>query len=339
MVLDCINPAGDPRISHCNASLNGKNYHYLLAAPPRGYRATIFLIHGWPDISLGWRYQIPPLLQAGYRVVCPDIMGFGGTDAPPVSPPPSNEGIEYYSFKRAAEDIKELARQLGTEQIILGGHDWGGAVVYKVALYHPSLVTHLFSICTPYTAPRSTYIPLQTMIKILPNFTYQLQLASGAVESHVKTKAQIKQFLNGMYGGTGPNGEKAFDVRKGVFFENLGVLRKTPLLGEEELEVYAEEFSRNGMSGGVCWYRNREVNFQDELQLTKKTIDIPVLFVQATKDEALPPAMSEGMEEYVPNMTRKSVATSHWALWEAPEQVNGMIKEWLEKVDQPKSSL
>jgi hypothetical protein len=49
--------------------------------------------------------------------------------------------------------------------------------------------------------------------------------------------------------------------------------------------------------------------------------------------------MSEGMDEYVPNMTRKSVATSHWALWEAPEQVNGMIKEWLEKVDQPKSSL
>jgi hypothetical protein len=53
-----------------------------------------------------------------------------------------------------------------------------------------------------------------------------------------------------MYGGTGPNGEKGFDVRKGVLFENLGVLRKTPLLGEEELEVYAEEFSRNGMSGG-----------------------------------------------------------------------------------------
>lgn len=88
------------------------------------------------------------------------------------------------------------------------------------------------------------------MIKILPNFTYQLQLASGAVESHIKTKPQIKQFLNGMYGGTGPNGEKGFDVRKGVLFENLGVLRKTPLLGEEELEVYTEEFSRNGMGGG-----------------------------------------------------------------------------------------
>lgn len=77
----------------------------------------------------------------------------------------------------------------------------------------------------------------------------------------------------------------------------------------------------------------------DSRRLTKKTIDIPVLFIQATKDEALPPAMSEGMEEYVTNMTRKSVPTSHWALWEAPEQVNGMVKEWLEKVDRSKSSL
>jgi len=77
-------------------------------------------IHGWPDLSIGWRYQIPVLLAAGYRVVCPDIMGFGQTDAPSVPP----ESIAYYSFKRAAEDINELARQLGAPQIILGGHDW-----------------------------------------------------------------------------------------------------------------------------------------------------------------------------------------------------------------------
>lgn len=72
-------------------------------------------------------------------------------------------------------------------------------------------------------------------------------------------------------------------------------------------------------------------------RLDQKIIDVPVLFIQATKDDALPPSMSEGMEEYCPNMTRKSVATGHWALWEAPEQVNGMIGEWLEKVDSYKS--
>jgi pimeloyl-ACP methyl ester carboxylesterase len=36
-------------------------------------------IHGWPDLSLGWRYQIPMLLDMGFRVVAPDMMGYGGT--------------------------------------------------------------------------------------------------------------------------------------------------------------------------------------------------------------------------------------------------------------------
>ncbi len=70
------------------------------------------------------------LLDLGYRVVCPDIMGFGGTEAPRAPPEP----IALYSFKRAADDIKELARQLGISKVIVGGHDWGGAIVYRVAL-------------------------------------------------------------------------------------------------------------------------------------------------------------------------------------------------------------
>ena len=67
-------------------------------------------------------------------------------------------------------------------------------------------------------------------------------------------------------------------------------------------------------------------------RLDKKTIDVPVLFIQATRDAALPPAMSNGMEKYVPNLTRGSVEAGHWAMWEAPRQVNKLIEEWLRKV-------
>ena len=73
----------------------------------------------------GWRNQIPTLLSLSYRIVCPDLIGFGRTAAPPVSPPyDTNTNIQYYSFKRAASDINELARQLDCKTIILGGHDW-----------------------------------------------------------------------------------------------------------------------------------------------------------------------------------------------------------------------
>lgn len=69
-------------------------------------------------------------------------------------------------------------------------------------------------------------------------------------------------------------------------------------------------------------------------------IDIPVLFIAATKDEALPPAMSQAMDKYIPDLTRKSVDTRHWALWEKPEAVNLIIREWLEdRTGQQKSHL
>jgi pimeloyl-ACP methyl ester carboxylesterase len=63
--------------------------------------------------------------------------------------------------------------------------------------------------------------------------------------------------------------------------------------------------------------------------LTRFTIDIPVLFIGITRDTALPESMSAGMEKYIPQLTRKSVESSHWALWQAPGVVNGYIKDWL----------
>ncbi|MCJ1465637.1 hypothetical protein MMC07_004256 [Pseudocyphellaria aurata] len=331
MSLDSIDPAGDQRVSHCTAELNGITYHYLLGIPEQGYKATIFLIHGWPDISIGWRNQIPFLLQMGFRVVCPDIMGFGGTDAPPVPP----EALSLYGQKRAADDIKELARQLGASQIILGGHDWGGAIVYRVALWHPRLVTHLFSVCTPYTPPSKHFKPLEHYVEqgILPNFAYQLKLAEGQLEG-LTSRDQIRQFLNGIFGGKGPNGELGFDTQHGVLLENLPVLAPTKLVNEATLDYYADQYVRN-----ANWYRVREQNFHDELQLDNNIIDIPVLFIQATKDAALPPAMSNGMEKFVPHLTRKSVEAQHWALWERPTDVNRHIKTWLEEVSQRDRSL
>ena len=75
-------------------------------------------------------------------------------------------------------------------------------------------------------------------------------------------------------------------------------------------------------------------------RLQKASIDVPVLFISATNDAALPPSMSAGMEKHIPVLVRKEVNTSHWALWEAPEQINDILKEWLEgSVQREKSAL
>jgi soluble epoxide hydrolase/lipid-phosphate phosphatase len=160
-MVDKISP-NDSRVQYKTANLNGVNYSYILAEPKGEPLNTIFLIHGFPDLSFGWRYQIPFLASLGLRVVVPDMMGYGGTDAP--------ESPTFYTYKRAADDMAELAKQMGLSSIILGGHDWGGAVVYRIALRYPKLISAVISICTPFKPPGKKYVDAT----VLPNFKYQV---------------------------------------------------------------------------------------------------------------------------------------------------------------------
>lgn len=71
----------DPRVTHHNVTLNGHKWHYLLGTPPSPV-GTILLVHGHPDLAFGWRYQVPHLLSLNLRVIVPDMLGYGDTDAP-----------------------------------------------------------------------------------------------------------------------------------------------------------------------------------------------------------------------------------------------------------------
>ena len=109
----------------------------------------------------------------------------------------------------------------------------GGAVVYRIAMWFPDLVSYLFSICTPFFNVSKEFVPLRKLVDtVLPNFRYQLHLASGDVEKAITSKQQIRTFLSGMYGARGPHGEYGFSVDKGIMLENLPNLGASPLLNE-----------------------------------------------------------------------------------------------------------
>ena len=114
----------DPSVQHLDAKIGPYNYHYILSEPKgREPVATVLLCHGWPDLGVAWRYQIPFLTSMGMRVIAPDMLGYGRTSAP--------AAVEEYSFKKTTAHLKELVELVcgkGT-QVVLGGHDWGGALV------------------------------------------------------------------------------------------------------------------------------------------------------------------------------------------------------------------
>ncbi|KAF9253525.1 hypothetical protein LCP9604111_1051 [Penicillium roqueforti] len=323
MPVDKIGVSGDSRIEYKTATLNGHNYSYLLSQPKSGeYESTVFLIHGFPDLSIGWRYQIPMIVDMGFRIVAPDCLGYGRTDAP--------DEIAPYSHKSCAADIKALATHLGETQIILGGHDWGAVLAYRVVLWYPELVKHIFTVSVPYSPPMTKNISIEYMVRNLsPHFAYQLQFKSEKVEKAIRSKAEIRQFLIALYGGRTQEGEVGFDANNGVLFDKIGQLKPSRLLSEEELDFYTDEFARNGLHGPLNYYRTGDLDYDDELPILERGVQIPTLFIQALRDEALPPYLGKSMGQQVPRLTLEQVDTSHWALWEKPEEVNEIIRSWL----------
>lgn len=109
----------------------------------------------------------------------------------------------------------------------------GGAIVYRIALYEPDFVTHVFSVCTPYWPPSKQYLSLEQIIAKIPFFGYQAQLANGGLEDIIQSKEEIRQFLNAMYGGRTTDGKPAISMEKGVLLEKLPGVQPTPLLSDE----------------------------------------------------------------------------------------------------------
>ena len=252
MPLDKIKP-NDPRVQSQFAQLNGRRWRksppptpppshppnpiltrpqdYLDAHPSGEAKGTCILIHGFPDLSLAWKYQIPMLLAQGLRCIALDCMGYGDTGFSP--------DLKDYTFKIHADAIAELARQQGIPQIILGGHDWGGAVVYRVAQFYPDLVSHVFSVATPYFPVTPEYRSVEELVKGgLDVFGYQLQWGSPEhpVEKCLgRDEKRIRKFLNGAYGGKAQSGKPFMSPQKGVDLELVETeeFGKTPLLDDE----------------------------------------------------------------------------------------------------------
>ncbi|CAG9956587.1 unnamed protein product, partial [Clonostachys rosea f. rosea IK726] len=151
------------------------------------------------------------------------MLGYAGTDSPC--------SVTHWARKELAADMADLIGQLVPrgEQVIVGGHDWGAGLTYKVALWHPELVKAFFAIAIPYIplwlGPTKEWVDMLDLVEngTFPTMGYQLQFRDEALERNVTSLTQIRTFLNGVYGGTTLDGKGAFSPQNGVDFDILEV--------------------------------------------------------------------------------------------------------------------
>lgn len=97
-----------------------------------GEGKPVVLLHGFPDTHATWRKQVPALVNAGYRVIAPDLRGYGASDAP--------AGMDAYAIDVLRGDIIGLLDALDIKRAYLVGHDWGSVIGWHVCMHAPQRI-------------------------------------------------------------------------------------------------------------------------------------------------------------------------------------------------------
>jgi pimeloyl-ACP methyl ester carboxylesterase len=119
---------------------SGVGIHYEVTGEGR----PVVLLHGFPDSGRLWRHQVGALTQAGFKVIVPDLRGYGRSDKP--------AAVDAYGIQALAGDVLAVMSDAGVERAHIVGHDWGAAVAWGLAALVSDRVDHLVALAVGHPA-------------------------------------------------------------------------------------------------------------------------------------------------------------------------------------------
>jgi pimeloyl-ACP methyl ester carboxylesterase len=314
---------------------------YLACGPEDG--PLIIFVHGWPELSISWRHQLPVFGGMGFRAVAPDMRGYGRSSV--------YGRHEDYALRESTADMIELLDSFGRDKAVFVGHDWGSPVVWSLASHHPDRCHGVANLCVPYIpagfAPRNI-IPLVDR-EVYPEaefpagqWDYQLFYEEDFNTACAGFEANIPGTVKALFraGGAAGEGQPAITsmVRKnrGWFGDLPGapdLPRDESVLTEQDFNAYAAALERNGFFGPDSWYMNGERNIAFAAESKNGgRIDLPVLFAHAAYDfvcETRRSRLAEPMRAACTRLTEATTNTGHWMAQENPAFVNAVVARWL----------
>ena len=279
---------------HRYATINGVRLHYV----EYGKGPLVILLHGFPECWYAWRFQLPALAEAGFRVIAPDLRGYNLSDKP--------RGVGQYRLELLANDVKGLIRVLDADSAVLVGHDWGGVIAWYLAMHEPRLVRKLIILNAPH--PQRYLEELRNPGQLLRSwyvFFFQLPW--------------LPEML----------------IRAGGFAGMKHRLRHEPLhanaFDPATIDVYHQALAQPGaLTAALNYYRAGLRCLLEGMPKKRKPIESPTLVIWGEQDRYLGRRLLEGLEPWVADLTLERIAdASHWVQAEAPERVNERILQFM----------
>ncbi|MDO8387073.1 MAG: alpha/beta fold hydrolase [Polaromonas sp.] len=277
-------------------------------------RPVLMFLHGFPEAAFVWDGLLEHFAKpenGGYFCIAPNLRGFEQSSAP--AEPAA------YRAKHLVQDIAALVGQVapGGQLEALVAHDWGGAVAWSVAATLPQLMKKLVIINSPHPATflrELQHSPAQQASSAYMNFLIRPDAEALLAEDDFR---RLWQFLT--------NGR---DPQAGA-----------PGWLTDEVKDQYRAVWRAGLTGGCNLYRASPlrpprphdpaaaaVTLPPELL----RVELPTLVLWAMDDIALPPALTEGLQAWVPNMQLERIpGASHWIVHEQPALVTRALHNFL----------
>jgi pimeloyl-ACP methyl ester carboxylesterase len=282
------------KLAHRYADLGDVRLHYVEA----GEGPLVVLLHGFPQFWYEWRHQIPALVEAGFRVVAPDMRGYNLSDKPP--------GVRSYRVELLARDVARLILACGEQTAAVVGHDWGAIVAWIAAMRYPRRVGRLAILNVPHPA------------RFLDGLLCPRQL----LRSSYMFFFQIPRLPEEV-------------IRAGDFALLRSALHRDPVrpgtFAAEDIERYVQAMAQPGaLTATLNYYRALLRNPRKTRALLKR-IEAPVLVIWGERDRFLSRRLAEPPPLWVPNLLRleRLPNASHWVAEERPREVNALLLEFL----------
>jgi pimeloyl-ACP methyl ester carboxylesterase len=255
----------------------------IVSGPPDG--RLVVLLHGFPECASSWHLVQASLARAGYRVVAPDMRGYGGSDRP--------AGVAPYAVAHLVADVSGLIGAMGRERAYVVGHDWGAVVAWWTAMLRPDRVERLAIINGPhpvgYANALRTFAQLRRSLYV---FFFQLPFLPEAVLA-ARDYAALRSAFS----------------RDGI--------------ADDEIDPCVDALrTRGGVAAAVAYYRAAVRGAAFGGAPAPARITCPVLVLWGEKDRFLVPALAQPPAEWVSDarVVRLPGAT-HWAPLDAADEV------------------
>lgn len=326
-----------------------KKIHYLAAGPSSG--PLIIFLHGWPAIALTWKHQLLTFASLGFRVVAPDMPGWGKSTARRVT--------SDYTQEALVEGMLSLLSATGRSAAVWVAHDWGAGVASSLAAHHPAAVQALVLLCLPY---KSIELGLDHLVSFVDRAIYPadeypygqwdyMAYYEEAFEECVRPlEANVPGFCRSVWARPPePDGYSAADASKPTFTASIRKTRgrfggdtapppkalPAPLLEGEVFDAFVKATEETGLWGGSAYYMNHKANAAYNSAAPnggRLGRDKPVLFVHAKFDfvcATLTTRLANPMRGACENLTEATVEAGHNVHFEEPEEVNAVVARFL----------